>query len=277
MRAEVEIGGVRYRTDLSHAFDLSTPIAFSDTGDAGPASRVQAFGLPHPTSQPFAFGSHVLDTQKGSGVNCRTLTLTPHGNGTHTESVSHIVNDEVAVRWAAPQGLVPAAVLTVPAVKFAEAGETYGATSAGDDDVISGTALTMARRAASIPDAFLQALIIRTGRPAPTDGQWTSTNPPYCTEDATLLLRQWQCEHLVLDVPSIDREDDGGLTVCHHLFWEVPPGHRLDAAPARRTITEMAVVPEDVADGTYLLNLQVPPLLTDAAPSRPLLFSAELV
>ncbi|MCZ6716111.1 MAG: cyclase family protein, partial [Gammaproteobacteria bacterium] len=34
-------------------------------------------------------------------------------------------------------------------------------------------------------------------------------------------------------------------------------------------------VDNDIADGFYLLNLQVPPFVADAAPSRPRLYSLE--
>ena len=38
------------------------------------------------------------------------------------------------------------------------------------------------------------------------------------------------------------------------------------------TITELIYVPNNVADGEYLLNLQVASFDTDASPSRPILF-----
>ncbi|MBC8144638.1 MAG: cyclase family protein, partial [bacterium] len=44
------------------------------------------------------------------------------------------------------------------------------------------------------------------------------------------------------------------------------------AESATRTITEMAFVPDAAADGSYVLNLQIPSFMLDAAPSRPLLF-----
>ncbi|MBK9767712.1 MAG: hypothetical protein IPP63_12210 [Chloracidobacterium sp.] len=37
------------------------------------------------------------------------------------------------------------------------------------------------------------------------------------------------------------------------------------------TITELIYVPNEVSDGVYLLNLQIAPFATDAAPSRPML------
>ena len=43
--------------------------------------------------------------------------------------------------------------------------------------------------------------------------------------------------------------------------------------PVRRaSITELAWIAPEIPDGLYLLDLQLPPFLADAAPSRPLLF-----
>jgi arylformamidase len=277
MRAEVDIDGVRYRVDLSQGIDLSAPIFFDAERDAQPTN---AFGLPTPTSEPFRVSGFVGDTREGGSVNCRTLTLSPHGNGTHTESVGHIVDADVAVPTVTPVGLMPACVLTVPTVSFGSSQESYRGKHKDDDRVVTSSALRMAKRAASVPAAFLRAIAVRIPdvRPSGALGRqhWSRSNPPYLTEDATRQLREWGCEHLLLEVPSIDREDDGGATACHHLFWGVAEGHALEGEAPQRSITEMAVVPEVLVDGTYLLSLQVPPLHTDAAPSRPVLFSAEL-
>jgi hypothetical protein len=39
------------------------------------------------------------------------------------------------------------------------------------------------------------------------------------------------------------------------------------------SITELIVVPEMLQDGLYLLNLQFAPIESDAAPSRPIVYS----
>ncbi|MCB0755612.1 MAG: cyclase family protein, partial [Flavobacteriales bacterium] len=75
------------------------------------------------------------------------------------------------------------------------------------------------------------------------------------------------CKHLVLDIPSIDRESDEGKLLGHRAFWNYPVSTRKDC-----TVTELAYIPSSVADGLYLLNLQVAPFENDAAPSRPLIF-----
>jgi hypothetical protein len=81
--------------------------------------------------------------------------------------------------------------------------------------------------------------------------------------------------HLVVDVPSIDRAHDEGRLTAHRLFFGLPRGEvRLAAATrASATITELAFIPDSIADGAYLLELQVPALTGDAVPSRPLLYA----
>jgi hypothetical protein len=80
--------------------------------------------------------------------------------------------------------------------------------------------------------------------------------------------------HLVVDLPSIDRAQDEGRLTAHRIFFGLPPAvTQLSAATrATATVTELAYIPESVADGPYLLELQVPALGGDAVPSRPLLY-----
>ena len=73
--------------------------------------------------------------------------------------------------------------------------------------------------------------------------------------------------HLLLDLPSVDREDDGGKLLAHHAFWKYPQATRRQA-----TITELIFVPDSIVDGTYLLNLQIASFENDASPSKPVLY-----
>ena len=86
--------------------------------------------------------------------------------------------------------------------------------------------------------------------------------------------RERGIEHLVCDLPSVDRAQDGGRLLAHRAFWGVPDGATEAAAAARPrcTITELAYVPDEAPDGLYLLDLQVAAFMLDAAPSRPLLY-----
>jgi hypothetical protein len=118
-------------------------------------------------------------------------------------------------------------------------------------------------------DLNIEALIIRT-KPndhSKTNRQYSGTNFPYLTLGAMQRIVDAGVQHLLIDLPSVDREEDGGALAAHHLFWNVPAEPNF-----QKTITELIYVPNEIADGTYLLNLQVSNFANDAAPSRPMLF-----
>jgi kynurenine formamidase len=114
-----------------------------------------------------------------------------------------------------------------------------------------------------------EAIIIRTldNGIAKINRQYSNTNPPYLTEDAALLIHEFGVDHLLIDLPSVDRELDGGKLLAHHAFWQYPHQTKLN-----RTITEMIYVPNTVFDGTYLLNIQIASFENDASPSKPILY-----
>ena len=74
---------------------------------------------------------------------------------------------------------------------------------------------------------------------------------------------------LVLDLPSADRADDGGKLTAHRIFFGLPPGSRRasEAQRPRASITELASIAPSIADGLYVLDLQLPAFLSDAAPA----------
>jgi hypothetical protein len=105
--------------------------------------------------------------------------------------------------------------------------------------------------------------------------RYQETDPPaYFTIEAIEFINQLAVDHLLVDLPSLDRMRDEGLLTCHHIFWGVQENTHKLAASARsdKSITEMIFVPDEIPDGFYLLNLQVCAFSCDAAPSRPVLF-----
>jgi len=126
-----------------------------------------------------------------------------------------------------------------------------------------------------------EALIVRT---MPNDESKLSAGydadniPPYFTTDAMELIVTAGFKHLLVDMPSIDRLLDDGKLANHRIFWNLEQGAFEKGSRARinSTITELIYVPNEVADGKYLLNLQIAPFESDAAPSRPVLFERVL-
>jgi len=114
-----------------------------------------------------------------------------------------------------------------------------------------------------------------------------SNGAPFLSIEAMQVLVAAGVQHLVVDLPSVDRLHDGGRMAAHHAYWEMERGESPSAsvpsasAPSpstpsesarTRTITELCYIPDIVPDGPYLLDLQVPPFRSDAAPSRPVLY-----
>lgn len=269
MKARVEVGGQWWFADLGQGVPLWIPLRFD-----GP--QPNAFGLPEATAAAFEVpGFFVGDTRQGGSANCVTVTLNPHGNGTHTECVGHIVDERVSVESALGTGLVPAALVSVDLCARADCPDVYNVPGTEADRVISAAALEQALR--GVPEPWRRALVIRTRPNGPDKRQrrHSGQDPAYFTLDAMEVVRRSGVEHLLVDLPSVDREEDQGGLRAHRIFWQVVAGERVvapDAVSRRWTITEMIYVPDDVADGLYVLNLQAAPFVLDAAPSRPVLY-----
>lgn len=270
LEAFITVGGRRFVVDLAAPIDISIAVDFHG---AGP----RAFGLPPPTAQPVKIGDFIGDTRQGGSVNCELLTLCAHGSGTHTECAGHIVDDRIRVGDVVDGGIIPATLITVRPETFRASGETYPAPHADTEVAITARELDLALLRARPPAGFSRALVVRTlpNDPGKRSRDHSGQSPPYLSAEAAAWMRAHEVDHLVVDVPSLDRADDGGRLWAHRAFWEIPAGQR--TVPERaslRTVTELAYIASDIADGCFLMSLQVAPLASDAAPSRPVLYRA---
>ena len=101
---------------------------------------------------------------------------------------------------------------------------------------------------------------------------YSNTNPPYLDLSLINLVNHLNVKHLLLDLPSVDREEDKGELAFHHAFWNVPNKPNLE-----RTITELIFVENKIPDGKYLLEMQMAPFENDASPSRPVLYKIDFL
>lgn len=231
------------------------------------------------TSKPLKLGDFIADTQAGGICNVDCLTLTPHCNGTHTETIGHIVNEQVWIADAVKQPLLMASLVSVSTSNAdpSNTADSYLPELAEADQIISLAAIQAALKAADVERIKPQALIVRTlpnSTRKKTATYEPESAPAFFSVQAMQAIIDTGIEHLLVDLPSVDRMHDDGLLTNHRTFWNIPPEtHRLSPdAAVKRTITEMIFVEDSIQDGTYLLNLQVPSLATDAAPSRPVIF-----
>jgi hypothetical protein len=78
--------------------------------------------------------------------------------------------------------------------------------------------------------------------------------------------------HLLLDTPSLDSAENASLE-NHRAWWGLDETGRTHGFPPQnRSITEMIYVADDIADGEYWLHLELSPLVSDATPSRPMIY-----
>jgi arylformamidase len=267
--------GLKLRANLADALSIAIPLDFG-----GP--QPNHFGAPRAVATPVAVGLFTGDTRAGGSVNCETLTLVPHCNGTHTECVGHLTEDRVSVSEVLRGGLALAALISVAPVSASESRESTLPRPVPGDRLVTAKALAVALEAALGGYAARvapEALVVRT---LPNDASkltrayGENPPPPYFSREAAAWLVTQGISQLVTDLPSMDRSQDEGRLTAHRVFFGLPPGSRRaqEAQRARATITELAWIAPTVRDGLYLLDLQLPAFLCDAAPSRPVLFPA---
>jgi len=233
--------------DLSQPIDLSLPVR---DGMANP----NCFWAPPVEFSPVILGDFVGSTARGGPVNFFNVRLNPHGNGTHTECVGHIARERYVLHECLREHHLWAKLVSL-----------YPRPADNGDRILHRDQL-----AEVLAPGEADALVLRT---LPNDNlkqqrNYSGTNPPYLHPEAAQYLVDCGVRHLLLDLPSVDREEDGGALAAHHVFWQYP-----HAVREACTITELIFVPNDVPDGHYLLNLQTTSLDLDASPSKPVLYA----
>jgi kynurenine formamidase len=268
----LEVAGRRYRAQALAGIPIAIPLEFD-----GP--QPSHFGAAPARSEAMRSGGFTGDTRRGGSCNARVVTLNTHCNGTHTECVGHLTDDPAPIGALLREPLYLAALITVDPVSGPASRESAAHAFAPADRVVTRAALAAALR--DYETAGNQALVVRTtpnGEDKRTRRYDGESPAPFLTLEAARYLVELGIEHLLVDLPSIDRAQDGGLLAAHRVYWGLPEGSRNLALAARpaATITELVYVADDVDDGLYLMSLQVPSFASDAAPSRPLLYPATL-
>ena len=238
-----------YQVDLSHPLDISIPLI---PGKESP----NCFWAPIFDAEPVKAGDWVGDVNQGGGVNFKNVKINPHGNGTHTECVGHISKETVSINSVLRNFHLVAQLVSI-----------YPQNMENGDNVITEEQIKEV-----FQDNFPEALVVRT---LPNNGDkknrvYSGTNPPYVHHDAIKFLVENGVKHFLLDLPSVDREEDEGKLLAHKAFWDYPG--KIDTT---KTITEMIFVDNAIKDGLYLLNLQIVSFELDVSPSKPVLYQME--
>lgn len=246
MIGTLSLDGRNYTFNFEKPLDISIPLRAGD-------KNANAWYTPPVRIEPVVMGDWIGDVNQGGSVNFRNVFLNPHGNGTHTECVGHISKENFSLNEQLKTFFFTSEVISVTPEKI------------GEDHVIT---LSQVRDAFGLKKR--DAVIIRTlpNDPEKMTHHYSNSNPAYLHHDAAEWLVASGIRHLLLDLPSVDREKDEGKLLAHHAFWQYPYATRSDC-----TITELIYVPDAIPDGFYLLNLQITSLENDASPSKPVLYA----
>ena len=245
MIATIKHGSKTIKIDLQQPLDVSIPLT-------GKPTNVNAWYLQPPTIEPHKEDNFIGSVASGAAVNFNDIWFNPHSHVTHTETVGHISEAAQSINKQLKSFFFLAELVTVAPEKK------------GEDWVISKKQLSYV-----MGNKKRAAVLIRT-LPNTKDKMtrnYSNTNPPYLSEEAISYLRDKEVQHLLVDLPSVDKEKDNGQLAGHKAFWNVHGQLREQA-----TITEFIYVRNSIEDGMYVLNLQVAPFENDASPSRPVLY-----
>jgi len=247
MIATIENEKGSFKVDLTKPIDISIPLR--NGKDNVSAWYVDPIKIEAVRTDQFT-GS----VKEGGSVNFRNISFNPHGNGTHTECVGHIAKEVYSINQQLKRFFFWAELISIKPKK-----------QSNGDHIITAEQISAARKSKNA-----EAIVIRTlpNEVEKKTKQYSNSNPPYLEDEAVTEMINTGINHLLIDLPSVDRELDGGKLTAHHAFWEHPQNTQF-----HRSITELIYVPIEVEDGEYLIEIQFAPFENDASPSRPVLYA----
>ena len=200
-----------YKIDLDKPHSIGIPL---NPFELNPS----CFYADQPSANPMIFNNYVCSIEAGAPINFYTLNIVPHGNGTHTECVGHISPNFEKVNQIIQNPFFLTELITL------------------EPQVTKQGHIITAEMLSDHIQHNTNTLIIRTlpNTPNKKSRNYTETNPPYLTTDAMKHIVERGYNHLLLDLPSVDREKDDGAMAAHKIFWN------MDNAPEiHKTITEL--------------------------------------
>ena len=247
--------------DLSKPLDISIPLT---NNEQNPIAWYQNT----PVIEPVKDGDWIGKVSEGkSSTNFNNIFFNPHAHGTHTECLGHITKDFYSINQCLKQFFFTAEVVSIEPKLI------------GEDLVITKDQIEKSLNSSiRVQSRNTEAIIIRTlpNLEKKKHLNYSHTNPPYLAEAAAIYIRELGIQHLLIDLPSVDKEHDGGALLAHKAFWNVKNVNKLNADVRMNcTITEMIYVDNSILDGSYFLNLQIASFENDASPSKPVLYSME--
>ncbi len=255
MKVKTTINNESYEADLDKPVDLSLPTRTKDS--------FTAWYVDPATIEPVKGEGFIGSVREGGVVNFFDMNINPHGNTTHTECVGHISKEKEDVNSVVSRFHFKSQIITIRPKKLTKDFSKWKRKNdlVFDKETIKSSLIR-----------GIEAVVLRTQMDYDSlfNKQYNNTNWPYLLPDLTSYLRSFGVKHLLIDQPSVDREQDGGELLAHKAFWDYPNSKDLE-----RTITEFVAVPPKIKDGLFLLNLSFANFCNDASPSRPVVFKLE--
>ena len=256
MKTSIKHNNQLFEIDLSKPLDISISIT---NDEQNPIAWYQG----KPEIEPVNMVSEGLEwigkvSQGNASTNFNNIFLNPHGDGTHTECLGHITKEFYSINQCLKQFFFKAELISVEPMKI-------------EEDLV----ITKKQIEQVLKNKNTEAIIIRTLPNLENKKQlkYSNTNPAYLEEEASKFIREQGIQHLLIDLPSVDKEHDEGKLLAHKAFWNVKDINNLnDGARLNCTITEMIYVHNTILDGNYILNLQIASFENDASPSKPILY-----
>jgi kynurenine formamidase len=245
LKTTIAYRNTTFNIDLSKPLDISIPLR-------GTKENVTAWYVNPPEFTPVMENGFIGDVNLGGAVNFRNIFFNPHGHGTHTECVGHISKEPYTINQCLKQFTFYAKLVTITPYN------------------VDGDSVIMKEQIEKLwSNNDADALIIRTmpNGDNKLGKQYSSTNPTYIHHKAMQYLVDNGVQHLLIDTPSVDREEDEGKLLAHHIFWDYPNNPQL-----HKTITELIFVPNTIVDDYYILQFQIASFENDASPSKPTLY-----
>ena len=252
MKISLNHSGQDFTIDLNSGIDLSIPNRFDGKNPI-------FYGATAPSVKPIHSGEFIGDVNQGGSCNVKIASLNIHCTGTHTECVGHIDDSGKKISDICPIGFLFAQLITVNPVHKSETNESYHVDSE-NELVIS---------VESFKDKLkenINALVIRTNPNGldKVNRNYGDYPASFLTHDSIDYILNNGIKHLLVDLASIDKADDGGQLGNHHRFFKLG-----------KTISELLYIPDSVQDGFGFLQIQIPNWGLDAAPSRPIFYSVK--
>ena len=200
-----------YKINTKQSIDISIPYNFN-------GAQPNFYDVNPGKLSPFKFAETSYSVANGAGCNVPEISMNIHCTGTHTECVGHLLEKNGSVSECIQDLYMPTVLLTVRPKLFSECSDGYHVAVKGDEKVISKESIEVSYKKHKLNNPL--SMIIRT-LPNPKEKQFysfTENYPPFFTNDSLIFLSN-KIQHLVVDIPSIDRMEDDGILGNHRIFW----------------------------------------------------------